>query len=49
VFYLISGPFKGPINRPFVRSRSLKAFDLKAGKPLWERPVEGKLCAPPAP
>ena len=48
-FFLVAGPFKGPIDRPFLRSRSLKAFDLRTGKPLWERPVEGKLCAPPAP
>jgi hypothetical protein len=49
VFFLVSGPFKGPIDRPFVRSRSLKAYDLRADKPLWEHPVEGKLCTPPAP
>ena len=48
-FFLVSGSFKGPIDHPFVRPRRLQAFDLRTGKPLWERPVEGKLCSPPAP
>ncbi len=48
-YFLVSGSFKGPIDHPFVRSRDLKAFDLRTGKLLWERPVEGKLCSPPAP
>ena len=48
-FFLVAGSFKGPIDRPFVRPRGLKAFDLRTGKMLWERPVEGKLCSPPAP
>ena len=49
VFYLVAGPFKGPIDKPFVRPRRLQAFDLRTGKALWDRPVEGKMCAPPAP
>jgi hypothetical protein len=48
-YCIVAGPFKGPIDKPFVRPRSLKAFDLKTGKPLWEHPVEGKSCLPPAP
>ncbi|HVS39790.1 MAG TPA: hypothetical protein VMS17_29805 [Gemmataceae bacterium] len=46
-FFLVAGPFKGRIDRPFIRPRRLEAFDLRAGKSLWERPVEGKLCSPP--
>ena len=49
VYALVAGPLAGPLDKPFVRPRSLKAFDLKTGKPLWQRPVEGKLIAPPAP
>jgi len=48
-YCLVAGAFKGPLNKAFVRPRSLKAFDLKTGKPLWEHPVEGKSCLPPAP
>ena len=48
VFCLVAGPLKGPLDKPFVRPRGLKAYDLKTGKPLWERPVEGKLISPPA-
>jgi hypothetical protein len=47
VYYLLSGPIRGPIHRPFVHPRSLKAIDLKTGKTLWERPVEGKQVTPP--
>ena len=49
VYALVAGPLAGPLDKAFVRPRSLKAFDLKTGKPLWQRPVEGKLIAPPAP
>ncbi len=48
-YCVVAGAFKGPLDKPFVRPRSLKAFDLKTGKPLWEHPVEGKPCLPPAP
>jgi hypothetical protein len=46
-FLLMAGPIKGPIDRPFVHPRSLKAVELKSGKVLWERPIEGKPVAPP--
>ena len=49
VLCLVAGPHKGSIDKPFVRARSLKAFDLKTGKPLWDRPIEGKLISPPGP
>jgi hypothetical protein len=48
-FCLVAGPLHGPLDRPFVRPRAVKAFDLQTGKPLWERPVAGKPCSPPAP
>ena len=48
-YCLVAGPLKGPIDKPFVRPRSLRAFDLKTGKPLWQHAVEGKSCLPPAP
>ena len=48
-FFLVAGQLQGPIDRSFVRPRRLRAFDLRTGKSLWERPVEGKLCSPPAP
>jgi hypothetical protein len=46
---IVAGAFKGPLDKPFIRPRILKAYDLKTGKPLWEHPVEGKACLPPAP
>ena len=46
-YFLLSGPIRGPIHRPFVHPRSLKAIDLKTGKTVWERPVEGKPVTPP--
>jgi hypothetical protein len=49
IYYLVSGPVHGPIDRPFVHPRTLKAIDLKSGKALWERPVEGKTVTPPQP
>jgi hypothetical protein len=48
-YCIVAGAFNGPLDKPFVRPRSLKAFDLKTGKPLWEHSVEGKFCLPPAP
>jgi hypothetical protein len=47
-YYLVTGPLKGPLTGAFVQPRILKASDLKTGKVLWERPVEGKRhVAPP--
>ena len=40
---------RGPIDRPFVPPRLLQAIDLKTGKLIWERPVEGKQLLPPVP
>jgi hypothetical protein len=48
-YCIVAGAFKAPLNKAFVRPRSLKAFDLKTGKPLWEHAIEGKSCLPPAP
>jgi hypothetical protein len=48
-YCIVAGAFKGPLDKAFIRPRILKAFELKTGKPLWERPVEGKSCLPPAP
>ncbi len=47
IYYLVAGPVRGPIDKPFVHPRTLKAVDLKSGKTLWERPVEGKPVTPP--
>jgi hypothetical protein len=47
VFFLISGPIRGPITRSFQLPRSLRAVDVKTGKTLWERPVEGKSVPTP--
>jgi hypothetical protein len=49
LYLLVAGPVRGPIDRPFVHPRLLQAFDLKTGKQLWERPVEGRQLLPPAP
>jgi hypothetical protein len=46
-YFLLSGPIRGPIHRGFVHPRLLRAVDLKTGKTLWERPVEGKVVTPP--
>jgi hypothetical protein len=47
VVYLVAGPIEGPLNRPLVQPRTLKGLDLKSGKVLWERPIEGKRILPP--
>jgi hypothetical protein len=47
VYFLIGQPINGPIDRPFVMPRSLRAVDLKTGGTAWERPVGGKASAPP--
>jgi hypothetical protein len=49
IYYLQSGPIRGPIDRPFLQPRVLTAVDLKSGKALWEHPVEGRQVTPPSP
>jgi hypothetical protein len=49
VFYLVPGSLRGPLDQPNVQPQTLKAIDLSSGKKLWERPVAGKLLAPPPP
>jgi hypothetical protein len=49
LYLLVTGLVRGPIDRPFVHPRLLQAIDLKTGKLLWERPVEGRQLLPPAP
>jgi hypothetical protein len=46
-YYAVSGPVRGPLDRPLVQPRTLKALDLKTGKVVWERAVAGKQLAPP--
>ncbi len=47
VFYLVPGPLRGRLDQPSMQPLTLKAIDLLSGKKLWERPVAGKLLAPP--
>ncbi len=47
-YYLTSYSLRGTIDRPLVRPQTLKAVDLKTGKILWTRRVEGKKLTPPA-
>ena len=47
VFYLLSGPVRGPLHKSLLLPRSLRAVDVKTGKTLWERPVEGKSIPTP--
>jgi hypothetical protein len=49
LYLLVAGLVRGPIDRPFVHPRLLQAIDLKTGKLIWERAVEGKQLLPPAP
>lgn len=46
VFYL-TGSLRRPLDRPRVQPRLLKAVDMTTGKKIWERPIAGKLFAPP--
>jgi hypothetical protein len=46
-YVLVGGSVRGTFDRPFVQPRTLKAIDLKSGKVLWERPLQGKPVAPP--
>jgi hypothetical protein len=48
LFYAVSGPVQGAINRSMVEPRILKAVSLESGKVLWQRPVAGKPLHPPA-
>jgi len=47
VFYLVPGTLRGHLDQPNVQPQILRAVDLSSGKKLWERPVAGKLIAPP--
>lgn len=47
VLYLMPGTFRGQLDQPNVQPQILRAVDLINGKKLWERPVAGKLIAPP--
>jgi hypothetical protein len=46
-YYSVTGQVRGHIDRPLVQPRTLKAYDLKAGKLLWQRPVAAKVLAAP--
>jgi hypothetical protein len=46
-YYCVSGQVRGHMDRPLVQPRTVKAYDLKAGKVLWQRPVAAKLLALP--
>jgi hypothetical protein len=46
-YYSVAGTIHGRLDRPLLQPRILKAYDLKAAKPLWQRPVAGNLLAPP--
>jgi len=47
VFYLVPGTLHGSLDRANMQPQTLHAIDLPSGKKLWERPVAGKLIAPP--
>jgi hypothetical protein len=47
VFYLVPGTFRGTLNEPNIQPQILRVIDLSSGQKLWERPVAGKLIAPP--
>jgi hypothetical protein len=46
-YYAVAGQVRGHIDRPLVQPRTLKAYDLKAGKLLWQRPLAARVLAPP--
>jgi hypothetical protein len=48
-YYLVQVPSRGGRPDPFTLARALKAVDLKSGKLLWERPVEGRRMLPQPP
>jgi outer membrane protein assembly factor BamB len=45
-YCLVGGAVHVSGNDPFVNPRVLRAIDLKTGKTVWERPVEGKRVKP---
>ena len=45
-YCLVAGGVPGALDRPFISPRKLKAIDLRTGKAIWERPVEGKQVLP---
>lgn len=47
MFYLVPGTLRGQLDHPNVQPQLLRAVDLSTGKKIWERPVAGKLIAPP--
>jgi hypothetical protein len=49
VFLVKVEPIPGSLDRPFAQPRTLQALDPRTGKLLWERPIEGKMTAPPPP
>jgi outer membrane protein assembly factor BamB len=50
-YYVVQGQGKGPGvgGLPFALPRTLRAVDLKTGKRIWERPLEGVDNTPPPP
>jgi hypothetical protein len=49
VLTLVVGPLRGRMDHDTIQPRSLKSVELKTGKTIWERPIEGKPTAPPPP
>lgn len=47
VFFVKIEPVPGALDKPFAQPRTLQALDPTTGKLLWERPIEGKMAAPP--
>jgi hypothetical protein len=46
---LLTGSITGPIDRPFVNQRILKAIDVNTGKLQWQHTLAGKAVVPPEP
>jgi hypothetical protein len=46
---LLTGSSSGPIDRPFVNPRILKAIDVQTGKLQWQHTLAGKAVVPPDP
>jgi hypothetical protein len=47
VYYSVSGNVRGRIDRPMTQQRTLKVYDVAAGKVVWSRPVAGTVVVPP--
>jgi hypothetical protein len=47
LYYCVSGNVRGRTDRPMAQTRTLKAYDVAAGKLVWSRAVAGKVVAPP--